>query len=74
MLLNDIFVDVARMRSENGILTDRELAEKLGISPSQLGNIKRCPNIIVPSYVRLCEFCGYDIELKYKKRKKKKEA
>ncbi len=59
---------IRTLRLERG-LTQAELAEKTGTSPSYVNRlIKRPEKIINNTFVKMMEKLGYDIELTYVKR------
>ena len=68
MLKNDIEIDV-KVKCVEEQITQAELAEKAGTSPSYVNRLIKGPEkIINNTFVKMLEQLGYDIELTYVKR------
>lgn len=67
MLKNNTELDVQFKIIEEDI-TQNEIAEKIGTTPQYLGQVIKRKNIINPTFVKILDVLGYDIELKYIKK------
>lgn len=68
MLKNNIEIDV-KVKCMEEQITQAELAEKAGTSPSYVNRLIKGPEkIINNTFVKMLEQLGYDIELTYVKR------
>ncbi|MCR5128729.1 MAG: helix-turn-helix transcriptional regulator [Lachnospiraceae bacterium] len=68
MLKNNIEIDV-KVKCVEEQITQAELAEKVGTSPSYVNRLIKSPEkIINATYLKMLEQLGYDIELKYVKK------
>ena len=67
MLKNNTELDVQFKIIEEDI-TQNEIAENIGTTPQYLGQVIKKKNIINPTFVKILDVLGYDIELKYVKK------
>ena len=67
MLKNNTELDVQFKIIEEDI-TQNEIAENIGTTPQYLGHVIKKKNIINPTFVKILDVLGYDIELKYVKK------
>lgn len=70
MLRNNIEIDV-KVKCVEEQITQAELAEKVGTSPSYVNRLIKSPEKIVnKTFAQMMEQLGYDIELTYVKKTK----
>ncbi len=68
MLKNNIEIDV-KVKCVEEQITQAELAEKLGTSPSYVNRLIKSPEkIINKTFIQMIEQLGYDVELTYVKK------
>lgn len=68
MLKNNIEIDV-KVKCVEEQITQAELAERVGTSPSYVNRLIKNPEKIVNKiFVQMMEKLGYDIEIKYVKK------
>ena len=74
MLQNNIEMDLKMRLIESG-QTQKEIAEKLGVTLSYVNRItKGREQIVNKTFVKMMDELGYDVELTYKRKTKEKIA
>ena len=74
MLQNNIEMDLKMRLIESG-QTQKEIAEKLGVTLSYVNRItKGREQIVNKSFVKMMDELGYDVELTYKRKTEEKIA
>ena len=67
MLKNNTELDVQLKIIEED-MTQTEMAKKIGTTPQYLGQVIKRKSIINPTFIKILDVLGYDIELKYVKK------
>ena len=70
MVTNNIEIDV-KVKCMEEKISQAELAKKVGTSAPYVNRIIKKRSVVNPTFVHMLDELGYDIELIYKKKKKK---
>ena len=64
MVLNDFYADARELQKTSG-RTQAEICELAGVGAHNFFNVCRYSGIVAPTFAKLIEAAGYDIELTY---------
>jgi transcriptional regulator with XRE-family HTH domain len=61
-MASDFMDNITILQTEQG-LTNRELGERIGVTPQQIHNLRRQPNITLRTMERLAGALGYEVKV-----------